>query len=142
MGCNETKHTCGTTNYSTCIVYESEVNAESSLVSEACLDQDKVDQDQFNQLGKIWKEIDLSDLGNKCLSYVQENGKNIVRNVLLEYETEICTLKEEVEFLKNRKLCDIPISECITDFNCLVGQCDSSIVTLKDWMIAVQNKIC
>ena len=39
-------------------------------------------------------------MGDLCLSYVQENNKNIVKNVLLKFEEEICNLKEELELVK------------------------------------------
>lgn len=140
---NKVKQTCGEPTYSTCVEYEGTVNNQSELIGESCLDQEIVDQDQYNQLEKIWDEINLSELGNNCLEYVEtDEGKIVVKNVLLKYEEEICSLKEELETLKNRQICDIPISECITDLSCLSLPCDDSIVTLGDWMIAVQNKIC
>ena len=140
MNChNKIKHTCSSTNYSTCIHYEGSVNTNSELVNETCLDIEQTTQDIYNQL----ENLDLSALGELCLSYVQENNKNIVKNVLLKFEEEICNLKEELELVKNRQICDIPITECLPNgFDCLIGDCDNSIVTLKDWMLAMQTRIC
>ena len=140
MNChNKIKHTCSSTNYSTCIHYEGSVNTNSELVNETCLDIEQTTQDIYNQL----ENLDLSALGELCLSYVQENNKNIVKNVLLKFEEEICNLKEELEIVKNRQICDIPITECFPNgFDCLIGDCDNSIVTLKDWMLAMQTRIC
>ena len=140
MNChNKIKHTCSTTNYSTCVHYEGSVNTDSELVNETCLDLEQTTQDIYNQL----ENLDLSALGELCLSYVQENNKNIVKNVLLKFEEEICNLKEELEIVKNRQICDIPITECFPNgFDCLIGDCDNSIVTLKDWMLAMQTRIC
>ena len=136
------KYTCGIPTQATCVTTEVTPNEQSSLVNESCLDQEEVNQDIYDQLGDIWSEIDLSALGELCLDYTLESGKIIVKNVLLKYEQEICDLKTELEAIKNRKICDTPITECLTDFDCLVGDCDNSIVTLGDWMLSVQTKIC
>lgn len=137
--CNKISHTCGERTYLICSEYEGTVNTDSSLIEESCLNGQEVVQDIYNQL----ENLDLSALGELCLSYVQENNKNIVKNVLLKFEEEICNLKEELEIVKNRQICDIPITECFPNgFDCLIGDCDNSIVTLKDWMLAMQTRIC
>ena len=137
--CNKISHTCGERTYLICSEYEGTVNSDSSLVEESCLNGQEVVQDIYNQL----ENLDLSALGELCLSYVQENNKNIVKNVLLKFEEEICNLKEELEIVKNRQICDIPITECFPNgFDCLIGDCDNSIVTLKDWMLVMQTRIC
>ena len=139
MNChNKIKHTCSTTNYSTCVHYEGSVNTDSELVNETCLDLEQTTQDIYNQL----ENLDLSALGELCLSYVQEDNKNIVKNVLLKFEEEICNLKEELELVKNRQVCDIPITECLPNLDCLTDACDNNITTLGEWMLAVQTKIC
>jgi hypothetical protein len=137
--CNRISHTCGQRTYLVCSEYEGTVNSDSSLVEESCLNGQEVVQDIYNQL----ENLDLSALGELCLTYVQENNKNIVKNVLLKFEEEICNLKEELETVKNRQICDIPITECLPNgFDCIIGDCDNSIVTLKDWMLAMQTRIC
>ena len=136
--CNKISHTCGERTYLICSEYEGTVNSDSSLVEESCLNGQEVVQDIYNQL----ENLDLSALGELCLSYVQENNKNIVKNVLLKFEEEICNLKEELELVKNRQICDIPITECLPDLGCLALPCDTSIVTLGDWMLAMQTRIC
>lgn len=140
---NKIKHTCGTTNYSTCIHWEGTVNTQSELVDETCLDQELIDQDQYNQLEDIWNEIDLSELGNQCLEYLtDENDKIVVKNVLLKHEEEICILKERVLELENRQLCDFPIAECNIDLDCLSLPCDQSIATVADLFNALITKVC
>ena len=137
--CNKIKHTCSSTNYATCIQTEGEVNTDSELFEVECMNLQENLDDIYNQL----ENLDLSALGELCLTYVQEDNKNIVKNVLLKFEEEICNLKEELEIVKNRQICDIPITECFPNgFDCLIGDCDNSIVTLKDWMLAMQTRIC
>ena len=136
--CNKISHTCGERTYLICSEYEGTVNTDSSLIEESCFNGQEVVQDIYNQLGNL----DLSALGELCLSYVQEDNKNIVKNVLLKFEEEICNLKEELETVKNRQICSIPITECLPDLGCLALPCETSIVTLGDWMLAVQTKLC
>ena len=137
--CNQKiKHTCGSIVFADCTSYEGTVNADSEFNENNCLSIEQTTQDIYNQLDNL----DLSALGELCLTYVQEDNKNIVKNVLLKFEEEICTLKEKVESLENRQLCDIPIGECLESFDCLVTPCDTTIITLADWMLAVQTKLC
>ena len=136
--CNKIFHTGGEKTFLVCREYEGTVNTDSSLIEESCLNGQEVVQDIYNQL----ENLDLSALGELCLSYVQENNKNIVKNVLLKFEEEICNLKEELELVKNRQVCDIPITECLPNLDCLTDACDNNITTLGEWMLAVQTKIC
>ena len=140
--CNKISHTCGTTNYSTCIHWEGDVNPQSELVGNTCLDQEIVTQDQYNQLENIWNEIDLSELGNQCLEYVEtDEGKTIVKNVLLKFEEKICELEERILELEERPLCSLPIGDCV-DTLCLEDACNNTITTFGEWMNAVTVKIC
>lgn len=136
--CNKISHTCGEKTFLVCSEYEGTVNTDSSLIEESCLNGQEVVQDIYNQL----ENLDLSALGELCLTYVQENNKNIVKNVLLKFEEEICNLKEELELVKNRQICDIPITECLPNLDCLTDACDNNITTLGEWMLAVQTKRC
>ena len=142
--CNKTKYTCGdAANFAECTAFEGTPNPQSELVGESCISIEDTTQDQFNQLESIWGEIDLSELGDKCLEYVEtEEGKIVVKNVLLKFEEKICELQESIETLHNRKVCEYPITECLEDLGCLELPCNNSIITLGDWMVAVQNKIC
>lgn len=139
---NKIKYTCGIPTQATCVTTEVTPNTQSALIEESCLVQEDVNQDIYDQLEDVRSEIDLSALGDLCLNYTLESGKIIVKNALLKYEQEICDLKSKIEQLENRKICDTPITECLSDFDCLVADCDNSIVTLKDWMLAIQNKVC
>lgn len=135
--CNKIKHTCGSTSNATCIHYESNVNVDSEFTNADCLTIEETTQDIYNQL----ENLDLSALGELCLSYVQENNKNIVKNVLLKFEEEICNLKEEVETVKNRQLCDMLIGDCV-DVKCLTDICDNSITTFGELLQSLIDKSC
>ena len=137
--CNKVVNTCGGMSPLMCTEYESNVNVDSSLIDVDCKNGEEVIQDIYNQLSGL----DLSALGELCLTYTKIGGKNVVKNILLKFEQEICTLKEEIQTLKDRQICDIPITECFPNgFDCLIGDCNNNIVTLKDWMLAMQTRIC
>ena len=136
--CNKIKHTCSSTNYATCIHTEGEVNTDSELFEVECTNLQENLDDIYNQL----ENLDLSALGELCLSYVQENNKNIVKNVLLKFEEEICTLKNRVKQLEDRQLCDFPITACGIDLKCLSLPCDTSITNLGQLLDAMITKIC
>ena len=82
-------------------------------------------------------------LRNLIFYCIHEQEKYLyIFQLLLKFEEEICNLKEELELVKNRQICSIPITECLPDLGCLALPCDTSIVTLGDWMLAVQTKLC
>ena len=137
--CNKIENTCtGNRNFATCIEYEGTTNEQSPLKDDCSINVEEAIQDIYNQL----EETDLTLLGD-CLEYVEtEEGKIIVKNVLLKHEQEICDLKDRLDELENRTICDLPISECGLDLDCLSLPCDTSIVTIKDLFQALINKVC
>lgn len=136
--CNKVKNTCGSPTYAECVVYESEVNNNSSLKEDVCFNIEETTQDIYTQL----EEIDLSELGEICLEYVEnDEGRNIVKNVLLKFEQEICNLKEKVENLENIAICEKSIVACDLDFGDLVPQCETSVTTLKDTLQLILDTI-
>jgi len=135
--CNKIKHTCSSTNYATCIHTEGEVNTDSELFEVECTNLQENLDDIYNQL----ENLDLSALGELCLSYVQENNKNIVKNILLKFEEEICNLKEELETVKNRPLCEMPLGDCV-DTKCLIDACNESISTVGQLLQALVDINC
>lgn len=110
---NKVKHTCAEKNYATCVYYELEVPDFSSLVNQDCITLEETTKDQYDILAGIKSEIDLSSLGQGCLTYVTTpEGKKVVKNVLLKYEQEICDLKNRVQTLETTAICDINITNC------------------------------
>jgi hypothetical protein len=140
---NKIKNSCtGSKTYAACAQFEGDVNEDSALVDETCLSLEETTQDLYDQVGAIKNNQDLSDLGNACLTYVEdEDGKIIVKNVLLKLEEEICSLKERINLLETTAICDMPVGDCV-DTLCLTGACDTSIVTYGDLLNAMVAKIC
>lgn len=128
---NKIKNMCGEKTYATCTYYELEVPTFSTLLDQDCITIEETTADLYLAVGGIKSEIDLSSLGNSCLTYVQEGGHNVVRNVLLKYEQEICDLKSRVTYLENEAICDKIITECV-DLTGIVDACNTQISTLGE----------
>lgn len=142
--CNKTKYTCGDTAvFAECVSFEGTPNPQSDLVESSCISEEDVSQDQYNQLEEIWNEIDLSELGDKCLEYVEtEEGKVVVKNVLLKFEEEICALKEKIENLENTPLCNRLIDTNCLDLKCLTDACSNTITTYGELFQALIDNAC
>ena len=126
--CNRISHTCGERTYLICSEYEGSVNSDSSLIEESCLNGQEVVQDIYNQLDNL----DLSALGDLCLSYTTVGGKNIVKNVLLKFEEKICEMEEKITELETVNICNQSITSCNLDFGDLVDACGNQPTTLAE----------
>ena len=126
--CNKISHTCGERTYLICSEYEGTVNSDSSLVEESCLNGQEVVQDIYDQLDNL----DLSALGDLCLSYTTVGGKNIVKNVLLKFEEKICELEEKITELETVNICNQNIVPCNLDFGSLTTECGDQPTTLAE----------
>ena len=126
--CNKIKHTCSSTNYATCIHTEGEVNTDSELFEVECTNLQENLDDIYNQLDNL----DLSALGDLCLSYTTVGGKNIVKNVLLKFEEKICELEEKITELKTVNICNQNIVPCNLDFGTLTTECGDQPTTLAE----------
>ena len=135
--CNKISHTCGEKTFLVCSEYEGTVNSDSSLVEEFCLNGQEVVQDIYNQL----ENLDLSALGELCLTYVQEDNKNIVKNVLLKFEGKICELENRVEELETIDICNQSITSCNLDFGLLTNQCDTQPTTLAETLQLILDNL-
>lgn len=137
MSCNnKTKQRCKK-QYASCVSFEGTTNANSTLMDE-CLSIEETTQDTYDQL----EQINLSQLGDKCLEYVTVDGKIFVKNVLLKFEQEICDLKEQVQTLQNTAFCDLTIADCGINTLCLQGVCENEILTVKDLFQSIINRLC
>ena len=135
--CNKIFHTCGEKTFLVCSEYEGTVNTDSSLIEESCLNGQEVVQDIYNQL----ENLDLSALGELCLTYVQEDNKNIVKNVLLKFEEKICELENRVEELETVDICNQSITSCNLDFGLLTNQCDTQPTTLAETLQLILDNL-
>lgn len=136
--CNKIKQTCGSTLVAQCISYEGETNENSPLKDDCALSMEEVTQDVYNQL----EQINLSELGEKCLTYVlDDDDKIIVKNVLFKYEEEICTLKQKVEDLESVAICETNIESCNLQWGSLTDSCGQQPTTLAESLQLIINTI-
>lgn len=126
--------TCGTKTYATCVYYEEVIPEFSDIATEECITIEETTKDIYENLEKIYKEIDLSELVNSCLSYVETGQVAKVKDILLKYEQEICTLKTKVLALENTAICDMKVTGCGLDLTGLIDVCDNPIITFSDLM--------
>ena len=132
MGCNKIKQTCGDSLFSTCVFHQSELPSFSEL--EPCDTTIAETTDElYSFVGEIKEETDLSELSSECLTYVTtEEGKIVVKNVLLKFEQEICELKEKINLLETTDICNKSIVHCSLDFGDLVDTCGNPPTTLSE----------
>lgn len=131
------KHTCAEKNYATCIYYELEVPTFSSLVAQDCVTLEETTKDQYEILGDIKSEIDLSALGEACIEY--DVDPKTVKSVLLQYEQEICDLKDRVNTLETTAICDMDITNC--DLTLPDNPCGGTFSTLGELLAYLVDNI-
>lgn len=136
--CNKIEQTCGTKQYGSCTEFEGTPNQVSPLSDDCALSIEETTQDIYTQL----EEINLSELGETCLEYIEtEEGRLIVKNVLLKFEEEICLLKQQIEVLQNTAICEADLSACDLDFGDLVTQCATPATTMKEVLQLILDTI-
>ena len=141
MGCNKIKQTCGDSLFSTCVFHQSELPSFSNL--EPCDTTIAETTDElYSFVGEIKEETDLSELGDLCLDYVTtEEGKIVVKNVLLKFEEKICELQEKINLLETINICQQNISACNLDFGTLTNQCDVQPTTLAETLQLILDQL-
>lgn len=119
---------CGTKNYAPCIYYELDL-PDFSRIEKDCISLEDTTSEIYDFIKDIKEQLDLSDLGNDCLSYTLDSeDRVVVKNALKKIEEKYCELENKVTELENINICDMPISDCI-DLGTLVDQCDTAPTT-------------
>lgn len=98
MGChNRKKVSCGIKQYATCVYYEGCIPDFSELTNEDCVTLEDTTEDIYNHIEIIYENIDLSELGNDCIDYEEEEpGKIKVKEALKKFEELICDIQEQL----------------------------------------------
>ena len=111
------KDTCAERQYATCTFYETELPA-FSLLTDDCITIEETTAEQYDLIGKIRGEIDLTSLGASCITYTLVSGKLLVKNALLAHQTKICALES------------------------LITAQNATIVSMQAAILALQNTPC
>lgn len=99
MGCYDKKKlTCGTKQFAPCVYYENpDIPEWSDLAGENCVTLDDTTTDIYHHLDEIYDNIDLTELGNDCIDYNEEEPGNIkVKEALKKFEELLCVIQEQL----------------------------------------------
>lgn len=136
--CNKVEQTCGTPTYASCTEFEGTPNELSPLGDDCTLSVEEVLNDIYTQL----EEINLSELGETCLEYIlDDEGRAVVKNVLLKFEEEICSMKTQITALQTTDICNQNITSCDLDFGSLTTACDTPVSTLAEALQLILDTI-
>lgn len=131
------KNRCtGLKSQAVCTQYEGEVNSQSSLINESCLNIEETTEDIYQQL----EGMSTEGLGELCLTYTTEAGRLYVKNVLKKFEEKICELEAKLEE-KESSICNTPISSCNFDFGTLLDECGEVPTTMGETIQLILNQI-
>jgi hypothetical protein len=109
---NKIKHTCAGTQVSAlCTKYESTVSEHSNLNDEDCLDVQEVIEDIYSITEDIYSKIDVSELSNDCITFIEPKTLSSVidqiylklcelENTIEEQAAEILIMQQEIEDLQ------------------------------------------
>lgn len=143
-GCSDkVSRTCGKKVNAKCVDYEGDLHENTNLEVCDCHNLEDVIEDINTGLNTIFDAIDLSGLGDDCLTYELEDGKILVRNALKKFEEEICKLKAATAIDAD---CNPIYTEDISclglNMDCLSDPCDNPITNLGDLLQAMITQIC
>lgn len=99
MACGDRKKfSCGKKWYATCVFYEGYLPEYSELLNEDCVTTFETTEELYKTQENILEEIDLSNLGNNCITYDFAADENDIKvnEALYQFEHEICELKAEI----------------------------------------------
>lgn len=141
MGCGDKiKHTCGTRINSRCVSYDGYIPEDSDLNGEDCITIEETTEDLYKTTDNITNSIDLSDLGDECIEYEEEEGIITVKEALKKHEEEICNLKNNITSGSGNTDCCIDVNTI--DTSCLEDLCGTGFSTPNDLIQTLIRKIC
>lgn len=99
MACDKIKKedTCPERLYASCTYYEGGLSEDSSIVKD-CPTIEDTTQDLYDLHDSVKDEIDVSSLGNQCITIV---GDKTVNNFLIAIESKICEMEEIIQSQAN-----------------------------------------
>lgn len=134
------KHNCGTNINATCVIYEGYLPEDSELLDEGCVVIEETTEELYKMVEEIEDNIDLSDLGNSCIDYEEEEvGEIKVKEALVKFEEEICDIKDQLENLPSDTT---GINVDNIDTSCLVDPCGTGLNSPDDILQAIITKLC
>ena len=138
---NKLKNTCGIKTPSRCVFYDLDLPEFSKLsILNECITIEETTNDLYNITDLVLSSIDTKELGKQCLKYKVSQNKYkpfedivFIKDILLKFEEEICSLKEKNTSNDN---------SLELDFKCLTDSCNNQITSLKDLLQVLINEVC
>ena len=137
-GQDKRKFHCGQRLNSVCVFYDGYIPEDSDLSGEECITVEETIDDLYHMIDDIKENIDLSDLGDKCIDYDEEEpGKIKVKEALIKFEELICELKENSS---TTTVNGIDLSKI--DPKCLINECQANFTSVEQLLQAIIDKLC
>lgn len=145
MSCkNERKHYCLEKVQAICTQYKGTVAECSSLDSDDCLTIEETTQDIYDIIDVIKNVIDLSDIDYDCITIEFEDDENpTIKEIIQKLIEEICLLKNDQSSNPSTNPCEIDLSECNINTDCLDNDpCTNGLSTLPEILNSIIAKLC
>lgn len=141
MECNKkVSNTCGTKNYATCVYYELDLPDFTEITGD-CITIEETTQELYNLIKDVREQLDLSSLGDDCLTYpLDDQDRIIVKNALKSIEEKLCELEASVSTLQTTNICDMPIAGCDFNLGTLADECDNPPTTFGEVLQLLINQ--
>jgi len=145
-GCKDKiSRTCGKKINAKCVDYEGTLHDNTELEDCDCHSVEDVIEDINVAINAINESIDLSELGDSCITYDKEDGKILVKEALKKLEECVCDLKDRLDDTDSTG-CPAIFSEDISclglDFMCLSDPCGAPIQNLGQLLQALITQTC
>lgn len=150
MGCKKKlTDTCGKKVNARCVDYEGNLHKNTKI--EECDNPsiEDVVEDINLQVDKLSDSLDLSELGDKCITYTKEGEELQAKEAFLALEEKVCGIADFVGLPRPgctgcqecSPIFDLDISCVNLDLGGLVDACGEQPATLKDLLQLMLNKI-
>jgi len=139
MNCNQKlSNNCADPILATCVDYEGNLGS-STKITKACTNQNDINEDLYAIVDETLASVNVREVTSDCMPIV---AGSTVAEIIEVYENEICLLKTKVASLENKDYSKIDITSFNLDFPaCIRDACETTPVTLADWMQVIMEKI-
>lgn len=150
MSCKKAiSNTCGKKHNAKCVDFEGTLHANTEIDECDKPSVEDVIEDLNKQVDLLSTSLDLSGLGEACITYAQEGDTLLAKEALLAMEAKICEIADFVGLPRPgcptcescSPLFDETISCLGLDLGGLVDSCGTQPTTLKELLQLMLNQI-
>ncbi len=137
------KYTCGKRQNARCTFYELDLPAWSSLLTEDCVTIEETTKELYDEVTAIKDFLDFDNLTEDCITYTYADvDSKKLSEVINPITEELCALKATLENQALDSICNVPLTACNIDTECLDDVCNTGLNTIGDLLQAMITKIC